>query len=375
VGATLRCGDPIVVFRPEPGTDMGHVCEPRLARLPSGDVLLSHRVGSGRVSADGTIQMLVSPDGMVWRLQGCPFSNVVEGQWGDFQIAPLAVTPSGRVVATLSWVDRSGTEDSFINPVTEGRLPLIALSTTSDDGGVSWTNPVPIDVHPYRQAAPQSLLQLTSGDLLATFETFKEYDETSPWDYCAGLIRSTDQGATWHRSVAAACVGDDGVMWWDPRIADFPDGRLVQFYHAFHHPTATDREVYVGWSDDGGNTWSPPTTTGLCGQMASPVTFPDGRLLLCVQRRHAPRGLVLYLSNDGGRSFNTTTETFLYMHEGESGGAADGRVSVSDYFADMDVYTFGHPTGIALDDHRALFCYYAGTRGRTAIHAVTVHLE
>lgn len=327
------------------------------------------------MSADGTIQLLRSPDGEAWNLLGCPFSRVVDGHWGDYQSAPLAVTASGRVVTVLSWVDRSDGGKQLINPETEGRLPLKALTAISDDNGATWSEPCSINVHPYSQTAPQALLHLESGELLATFETFKQYDQAGPWDYRAGLIRSTDEGATWHGATTAARVNSDGVMWWDPRIAQLSDGRLVQFYHAFHHPTATDRPVHAAWSQDGGWTWSEPTSVGLQGQMSWPVALPDGRLLLCIQRRHDPKGLYLYLSEDGGRSFDPASETILYRHEEESGGAADGRVSVSDYFADMDSYTFGHPTGIALDGHCILFCYYAGTRGCTSLFAAVVHLE
>jgi hypothetical protein len=365
----------VLVYRPEPNTPLSHVCEPRLTRLSSGSLLLSHRLGSGRVSTDGIIHLLRSDDGSTWQSLGYPFPSTVDGRSGDLQSAPLAATFAGTVVAVLGWVERCDGTWPLINPVSEGRLPLQALWAISDTDGTAWNPPRSIDLAPYEQASPQALLRLQSGALLATFETFKHYDDPAPWDYRAGLIRSDDHGHTWHGARTAARVDAQGVMWWDPRIEELSDGRLVQFYHAFHHPSATDRTVHVGWSEDGGITWTLPTSTGIEGQMSWPVALTDGRVLLCVQQRHDPKGLVLFLSEDGGRSFDPTSETTLYTHEGFSGGPADGHSTVSDYFADMDIYTFGHPAGIALDDSRVLFCYYAGMRGRSCLYSVTVSVQ
>ena len=49
--------------------DVGvHYCEPRLADLGDGHLVLSHRVGTARASADGRIQLLSSRDkGQSWR--------------------------------------------------------------------------------------------------------------------------------------------------------------------------------------------------------------------------------------------------------------------------------------------------------------------
>src|SRR5437588_4356545 len=98
MGRRLWCEDPVLVFRPGPDAVLGHVCEPRLTRLPSGPLLLSHRLGSGRVSADGTIQLLSSTDGVNWHCLGRLFSNLVDGRPGDFQTAPIATIGSGDVV-------------------------------------------------------------------------------------------------------------------------------------------------------------------------------------------------------------------------------------------------------------------------------------
>ena len=61
-----------------------------------------------------------------------------------------------------------------------------------------------------------------------TFETFKEYDESGPWRYKGGALRSHDEGRTWGEMVISAASDWEGdphdTMWWDPRIARWDGG-------------------------------------------------------------------------------------------------------------------------------------------------------
>lgn len=315
------------------------------------------------MSPDGIIQFLVSADdGATWE------TFPVEGPWVPQESSPLAATPTGAVVATFTTFDRSGRYQSWFNPATEGRAPMTLVSTVSHDGGQSWTPPRSMDVSPLKQPLAQSLCVLPSGELLATFETFKEFDDPGRWRYQAALVRSQDGGMSWHDPVVAAEVTDDGLMWWDPRLAVLTDGRVAQFYRGFHHPTSTDKGVFVNWSADGGRTWSTPEPTGLEGQTSWPIGLPNGLLLLCIQRR--PVGFVVALSEDAGRTF--VESQIAYEHSEPSPGPADGSQNASDYFFDMERFTFGSPSGLALDDNRALVFFFAGDRETTSIVCVPV---
>ena len=54
----------------------GHACEPRIARLADGTILLSHRAGTRRESADGRPHFLRSRDeGRTWEDLGRPFDD------------------------------------------------------------------------------------------------------------------------------------------------------------------------------------------------------------------------------------------------------------------------------------------------------------
>ncbi len=359
----LRCESPVVVFRAEPGEARPYATEPRATRLADGRILVGHRRATGRMSPDGVVQFLVSEDDRAsW--QRLPDY----GPWIPQESSPVAAMPSGTLVATFTTFDRSGRYQSWFNPATEGRAPMTLESTVSNDGGRSWSPPRPIDVSPLRQPLAQSLCVLPSGEVLATFETFKEFDDPGRWRYQAALVRSQDRGLTWHDPVIAAQVTDDGLMWWDPRLALLADGRLVQFYRGFHHPTSTDMGVFVNWSTDDGRTWSAPEPTGLEGQTSWPISLPNGLLLLVIQRR--PVGFVVALSKDGGRTF--VESQVAYEHPEPSPGPADGSQNASEYFFDMERFTFGSPSGLAIDDNRALVIFFAGDRATTSVVCVPV---
>src|SRR5206468_2209402 len=63
-----------VVFEAPAADPYGHACEPRIARLRDGTILLSHRAGTRRESADGRPHLLRSRDeGRTWEDLGRPF--------------------------------------------------------------------------------------------------------------------------------------------------------------------------------------------------------------------------------------------------------------------------------------------------------------
>jgi hypothetical protein len=360
---------------PEP-LGLGHVCEPRLAVLEDGTVLLAYRSGSARLSADGRVGLLRSQDGGAsWEWSGAPFPSKWDGRPGDQLLATLTGTHDGRVVAWLGWMDR-GDDRPWRNRETEGRLPIRILQAESSDGGASWGAPREVTLPGVEQAVPQYLITLADGTLLAGYETFKHYDDPAPWRYRAGVARSGDGGRTWS-STTAAEVDASGRMWWDPRAAELADGRLVQCYHAFDYPAGRDADLHLGWSDDGGRTWSAPVPTGVPGQVTWPVILGTSTVVYLQQRRHSPAGIVALVAGGGDEAAGKAADEAvaadnsisLYSHDAYTLGAADGSRSAVEYFDDMDGFTFGHPTGVRLPDGAVLEVHYAGDRNGTRLHA------
>jgi hypothetical protein len=373
----LQVEAPGTLWEAAPDDPFGHACEPRIVRLRDGTILVSHRVGTRRESADGRPHLLRShDDGATWEDLGRPQDDAKPAGW-DLRGMGMAQLASGDVLSVTIGLDKSGDRPVY-NPDGEGLVPIANLFARSSDRGTTWSAPWPLTGQPIPQTASQGLLVLPDGDVLMTFETFKEYDETGPWRYQGGALRSHDGGVTWPEQVISAASDFEGdphdTMWWDPRIARLADGTLVQFYYAFRHRTGGEGLVHAGWSRDGGRTWTLPTPTSLHGQATYPIALPDGGLVAFQQQRTEPQTMVAHWSGDGGHTFDPASETVVYEHLAPSAGAAEG-VDSFDYLMSMDRFTFGHPCGVPLGDGRLLLVWYAGGLTRTSIRQATVRLN
>jgi hypothetical protein len=357
----------------------GHYCEPRIVRLADGTILLSHRAGTRRESADGRPHLLRSRDeGRSWEDLGRPFDPEWATGW-DLRGFGMTQLVSGDVLAVGIGLDKR-LDRPVYNPDGEGLVPISNHFLRSADTGATWSEGVALTGQPIPQTASQGLLTLPDGDVLLTFETFKEYDEEGIWRYKGGMLRSHDEGRTWGEQVISAASDYEGdphdTMWWDPRIARLTDGTLVQFYYAFRHRNSGEGPVHAAWSTDDGRTWTPPTPTALAGQATYPIPLSGGGrdVIAFQQRRTGPGTMRAYWSADGGRTFDPASETIVYEHGQTSAGAADGSLSSFDYLISMDRFTFGHPCGVPLGPDRALVVWYSGGLLRTAVHAAELRV-
>ena len=366
------------VWEPTEDDPVGHACEPRIVRRTNGTILVAHRLGPRRESADGRPQLLESTDGgQRWTSLGQPLNALGAEGW-DLRGAALAELPSGDLLTVVVALDKSLDRPTY-NPETEGLVPVANHVASSADGGRTWKQLADLAGGPVPQTASQGLLVLPDGDVLCTFETFKEYDEPGTWHYLGGLLRSRDDGNTWGDCVISAASDPDGdphdTMWWDPRIARLASGELVQFMYAFRHRSRTEGPVHVAWSPDDGRTWTAPASTGLPGQASYPVPLEDGRLVLLQQRRGDEDAIVALVSDDGGRTFDPESGTVVYHHEATSAPGADGSLSAFDYLMSMDRFTFGHPCGVATGPDEVLAVWYAGGVTRTAIRSASLRVR
>jgi hypothetical protein len=374
----LTVDEHAIVWQAGADDPFGHACEPRITRRASGEIVLAHRVGTRRGSSDGRPHILRSDDGgRSWEPLGRPLDELAGAGW-DLRGAALAELPSGALLTVVVALDRSIDRPTY-NPVTEGLVPVRNAVATSTEGGRTWRQLRDLDGGLRPQAASQGLLVLPDGDVLCTFETFKDYDEPGPWRYSGGLVRSHDGGRTWGEPLISAASDPDGdpydTKWWDPRIARLATGELVQFTYAFRHRTRTEGPIHALWSVDDGRTWTAPTTTGLPGQAGYPVPLEDGRLVLLQQRRGDEQAVVAHLSADGGRTFEPAAETVVYRHATPSAHGADGALSAFDYLMSMDWFTFGHPCGVSTGPDEVLAIWYAGDATRTAIHSARLRID
>jgi hypothetical protein len=367
-----------VVWQAPDDDPVGHACEPRIARLADGGIVLAFRTGTRRESNDGRPRLLRSDDdGATWQDLGRPFDAFGEPGW-DLRGAAMAKLPSGELLTVIVGLDKSIDRPTY-HPETEGLVPPANPVAVSRDRGSTWERLDDLRGGPVPQTASQGLLVLPDGDVLCTFETFKQYEEPGTWRYQGGLLRSRDGGRTWGDCVISAASDPDGdphdTMWWDPRIARPASGEPVQFCYAFRHRTRTEGPVHALWSRDDGRSWTPPTPTALHGQASYPIPLADGRLVVVQQRRAGESPVVAPLSGDGGRTFDPASETLLHDHDQTTATGADGSLTAFDYLMSMDRFTFGHPCGVATGPGTVLAVWYAGGMTRTASHRAPLRIH
>jgi hypothetical protein len=382
----MRVDESFLIYESPPGDPMGYLCEPRMTRLVSGDILLSFRSGTTRFSADGNPHFLRSGDvGRTWEDLGRPLESLLPDRPGwDYRAASPTQLASGAVLASVVGLDRTTDGRPLwlaYNPdptAYQGMIPIRNLLARSDDGGQTWSAPWTMSGLTVPNSSAQMMVTLADGDILCSLETFKHFDEPGPWRYRVDVIRSHDGGRTWGESAPAHMSDAEGdpreLMCWDPRMALLPDGTLIQYYYAFLNRTGGEERVHVGWSRDGGRTWALPCATSLEGQATFPIALTDELVIGLCQRRKGVQGIVAVVSADGGRSFVAGSETKVYEHIAASApGFSPGKDPVG-YMNEMIHFTFGHPTGVSIGKERALAVWYAGNEERTGIFGATVSL-
>lgn len=363
-----------VFHDPDPTSRMVNSAFPSIVALSDGRLLVSHRVGSHKDSDDGTLFISESVDGgQKWTGLGTPFETELNGVHGELRCGGITEIEPGRLIITMLWVDRSTPGAPMFNPETEGLLPVRILLAESFDGGRTWGRSRTLDTSPMIQAANTGpILKLPDGSLLCHFETNKHYDDPGPWHHQAAGIFSTDKGETWHDPTVFAADPKGRLYFWDQRPAVLTDGSMIDLFWTFDREAQSDLEIHVAWSYDSARTWSRPMPTGILGQIAFPIPLEDGRIMMVYVHRHDPPSLRALLSVDNGQWWDTDEELVFHDQGSDMAGAAEGDAEMKSYLQDMELWSFGLPSGVQLPDGDVAVVYYAGRGVATGIHVVRI---
>ena len=93
--------------------------------------------------------------------------------------------------------------------------------------------------------------------------------------------------------------------------------------------------------------------------------------------RHHPPSLRAILSHDFGRTWAAAGEQIFYEKARAPGSldtesGMDAARDFADYWADMSIWTFGHPEPMLLPNGDIMVAYYAGDSSVMGIHWVRI---
>jgi hypothetical protein len=156
------------------------------------------------------------------------------------------------------------------------------------------------------------------------------------------IFRSRDSGTSFE---PIATVASDHDLH-EPTLAELPDGRLIM---------VSRREGDMCWSEDGGESWSPPEGTGWGLFDPHLLQLPNGVLALFAGSYHGG-GIRVLLSPDGGLTWH---------------GPDSGAEEPYGYSVDRSVYGYCHP--MLLEDG-TVYLVYLHTGGHRTDDARTESL-
>jgi hypothetical protein len=134
--------------------------------------------------------------------------------------------------------------------------------------------------------------------------------------------------------------------------------------------------MHAAWGSPDGKEWSAPHSLGIGGQIGAPLALSGGKLLLAYVHRHDPPSLCAILSDDFGASWKLDEElTFYAKARGGREAGMSGPRDFGDYWADMSIWTFGHPTPARLPNGDVMVAYYAGDEAAMGVHWVKIALD
>ena len=360
---------------------------PSLAQLGNGRLVVTLRAGSSKDASDEDTPVLLSDDcGATWRLAFRGFGDLPPGRG---RIRGAALTPLGgdRLAACLTWVDRTDPALPLFNPQTEGILPTRTLLAASEDAGESWAvlGEVPLAPHT-GNAITGPILILQNGQMALPYEAWKEYGDARPGRHHAALrltgpggLGTSEEPSSWPSQwPELAVVAHDPageVLYWDQRLCVAPDtGELIAMLWSHDRRSQHDLDIHITWGSPDARRWTPPASTEIGGQICAPLALGGGRVFAAYVHRHPPPTLRAILSDDFGRTWTAADELVFYEKAtGPESGMAGSR-DFSDYWADMSIWTFGHPTPLLLPNGDVMVAYYAGDSTAMGIHWVRIGL-
>ena len=345
-----------VVFRnPNAHISSRHAYFPSAIPLGNGEILVSYNTGEAFESEDLRVHLSRSSDGgRTWSdAARLPVPDVGAGVSEGVKMARVS---DGTIVGLLQRHDRrefSG--EGLTNPETLGFVPTRFETTTSTDGGRTWSTPVrvapPLEGPEWELCCP--ITELTDGRWLLVSATWPDWEGRLPNGHQLVAFVSNDRGASWPECMRVMSEPEsEAVIFWESKIVELLDGRLLAVAWCHDLPGAVARPNQFAISADGGASWTRHRSTDLIGQTQTPLVIGQDHVLVVYRRTDEP-GLWLQEVRIEGDDWVNRAARPLWGHGAE--GATDMGESMSENFRGL---RFGAPSVVRLDDGAVFIVFW-----------------
>jgi len=349
-------GTGLIYRNPKPHVRSVHAYFPSVIIMKNGEMLASFVLGEAFEAVNLSVYIARSKDnGMSWQFEGR--LRKVDTSLPVSETARITALPEGEIVALIEQFDRTGrTDEGLTNPETLGFVPTKFLLCRSRDYGRTWGKSEyvkpPITGPEFEMCSP--IVVLKDGRWILPTSTWRRWDGFCPDGMKAVALFSSDNGRSWNEWSAVMDSSADKIMYWESKILEMQDGRLMAVAWAYDQSRNVDLPNQFAVSTDGGKNWSAPESTELFGQTLTPLLMPDGSILSVYRRIDRP-GLWAVLSRLDGRRWTNSEQTPLW-------GADSGSLTshTENMAANFNVLKFGAPCLLLQPDGAvfvAFWCY------------------
>ena len=204
----------------------------------------------------------------------------------------IARMRDGQIVLLLSESQRLDPASGPTNPANLGHVPTRMSLLRSSDGGLTWQEQEPVEPPlagpTFELCSP--IVELADGRWLLPTSTWRGWDGDEPNGMKAVAFVSEDQGRTWPRFVDVMNRVNERILFWEQKICEIDDGRLLAAAWVHDENTGTDRPNHFAVARVDGLRFAEPRPTPLQGQTPELLALEANRVL-CVYRRTDEPGL------------------------------------------------------------------------------------
>jgi len=319
---------------------------PGVVQLPSGELLAIYELAK---TVDKTVAHTFisrsSDLGKTWQFQGPLYDEKDLGLDCQYnETLKPTLLKDGSLAAFGYQFYRPDLSVPICNPETGGFLDGPNVILFSKDDGQTWTIPETIDRGcPEVLETTGGLVQLRSGDLIASGVAQRLWDGSNPTGEVGVLLRSKDAGKTWSNHERFYIDKVKSTIPFESRMAELRDGNIISINWSYSMTKNIHLPNHVTISHDDGHTWSDPIDTGHMGQ-ASNVMWVEGDILMSIHAHRAGDvGLYVRLVDFSNDTWNVLEEQVIWG----KARSQDTSKNIAGQFADLQ---FGQPSLLRLNN-------------------------